>query len=85
MIEKILGFFSKVIQKIGDFIAKKRMENRELHQLPDEQLKTLAIQEGSGFMGGMNRYEKELIRREKEKIWLDNKVKEAKEPRRGFF
>jgi hypothetical protein len=79
MIEKVFAFFENVIQKISGYISKKTQEARQLHQIPDEQLKQLAVQEGIGALGGMNRYEKELIRREKSKLWLDNKLKQTRE------
>jgi hypothetical protein len=69
----------KGIEKGKAYLKQKQAEARELHQIPDAKLKQLAISEGSGFMGGLNSYEKELIRREKEKKFLAQKLRDVNE------
>jgi hypothetical protein len=73
-LQKTTKFVRKEFELGKGFVKKKQKETRELHQTSDAQLRQLAIQEGAS-MFGLNRYEREIIRREKEKKFLAEKIK----------
>lgn len=63
-----------VKEKRSHMIAQKQ----ELHSLTDNELRTMAIREGSSFFGGGNRYEKELLRRETKNKELKDRIKDIR-------
>lgn len=71
-------FAQKEIEAGKRYIQQRKEETRELHQLPYAELRQLAISEGQGAFG-MNKYEQEIFRREKEQKYLDQKIKEIRE------
>lgn len=72
------GEFAKKEYDVGKgYVQERQRQVKEIHQIPDNKLKQYAIEEGEGFMGGLNKYEKEIIRREKERKFLAEKLKQV--------
>jgi len=77
--QKAGEFAQTNIEKGKQYVKKRQAETRELHEIPDAKLKQLAVQEGASAFGGLNKFEKELFRREKEKRFIEKKLKDVRE------
>jgi len=80
IVENTIKFFERII----GFFKDKSQKARQLREMSYEELRKNAIRKGASVFG-LNKYEKELFRREKEMRWLDEKIKETRQKKQGFF
>lgn len=68
----------ELVEKGKSYVREKQLEQDFIRQMPDSQVKELAVRTPSGFFGGMNIYEKEIIRRTKKRLELENELIKAR-------
>lgn len=71
-------FLENQYEKGRIYFQKKQLEKDFIRSMPDAELKEKAIRYGTGFFNTGNKFEKELIRRTKERLKVDNDIKMAK-------
>ena len=65
--------YGYVVKKEQEFVQQRQQQRERLNILNDNQLEELAVRNPSGVFGG-NMYEKELIRRQRKRVEIRNKI-----------
>jgi len=90
---KVLGEIKELGGKAYEFgraeLTKRELESFFIKEFSDDKLFELGIREGKPFFGSYNKYERELLRRTREREFLKKQVEEAKlsadKPSRPLF
>lgn len=74
--QKAGRFVRKEFELGKDYLKHKQLETRELHELNEKELLDMGVREGKPMIGSMNKYERELFRRVKEKKFVEKRLAE---------